>query len=561
VPLEAIPASRKSLLLPVDGRLSALLSAAMMQARDTLPTYMIPISMVPIVEIPITVQGKIDRRRLIAEYNRLTAEDLTRLGGEQNDDQVDSSDWTLTEKAISNALLQTLGDASIPIKRGTSFLGLGVDSISAIAFSRRISKALGQDIPVSAVLRNPSVVRLSHWLTTSDVPNRSRDAVLAPLLPTDLVRQAQEAAAKAGVEISAVLPCTPLQEAMLSSSSSDASAYRNTLRFRVSGDADFLMQCWKQMFTRHDILRTTFIQTSDSTFPFLQIVLEHAQFPLTEETTLSRDTAGEDLPQALGSLRPPVHFSILRTESLIFLHISCHHALYDGTAMTIMLNEVEELYHRRTLPPTISAAPFLREVVAQRDVGHLDFWRGHLEGLQPTILRADGRAQSSVSRHVTQSLTSLEVHCRELSASLLSLCQTAWAKTISNLFESSDICFGNVVSGRGVLNEPLDKLVAPTFNTVPLRIDLRQHLGNTDAMKATQRINAASLSHQLCPLRSIQSSLGFTETGLFSSILLLQQSDLELDQSIWALEHESGVMDVSSLLQYINCLLTTPSSR
>ena len=59
--------------------------------------------------------------------------------------------------------------------------------------------------------------------------------------------------------IQAILPCTPLQEAMLSASlDSSVAAYYNRTLFRLSGDVSQMKQCWELMVARHGILRTAF---------------------------------------------------------------------------------------------------------------------------------------------------------------------------------------------------------------------------------------------------------------------------------------------------------------
>ena len=110
----------------------------------------------------------------------------------------------------------------------------------------------------------------------------------------------------------------------------------------------------------------------------------------------------------------------------------------------------------------------------------------------------------------------------------------------------TDVCFGNVVSGRSNLSHELDQLVIPTFNTIPFRIDVRNFSNGSNVLKAAQRLNATSTEHQYCPLRLINARLGFTETGVFSSLLLLQASQLDVDSSIWSVKHENGAMDVST---------------
>lgn len=184
----------------------------------------------------------------------------------------------------------------------------------------------------------------------------------------------------------------------------------------------------------------------------------------------------------------------------------------------------------------------------QRQPSHVKFWTEYLAGIEPTLLRTRGHRQDHVSHIVSHPLSSIEnTSQQELSSSLLPICQIAWAKVLENLFKQSDVCFGNVVSGRSDLPEHLDDLVLPTFNTIPFRIDITQYSSDAHAVKSAQRANAASIAHQFCPLRMIQSGLNFTESGIFSSILLLQSSSIELDPRIWSLEREQGVMDVSDL--------------
>jgi hypothetical protein len=423
-----------------------------------------------------------------------------------------------------------------------------MDSISGIAFARRLSRILHRDVPLSAALRNPSVARLSQWLTTSLVSHSTGQAIVKSLLPARLIEQAHHAAIGAGVEVTNVLPCTPLQEAMLSSSSEHPDMYRNTIRFQIEGNLDRLKHCWKQLFSRHDILRTTFITTGDSIYPFVQMVLARSDFPWLDSSTQSTDKELSDPLPVVDSFKPAIHLRIIQSGSAIYLQFSCHHALYDGAAIAILLRELEDLYHGRSLYPVVSSNSFLQEMVAHRDINHLKFWNEHLQDLQPSILRTSSWKQELVTQTVSHSLSSLESYCHGLSVSLLSLCQTAWAKTLSSLFGTSDICFGNVFSGRSVVPDHMERLVAPTFNTVPFRIDLHQQHSNLATMKATQRINAACLNHQLTPLRLIQSNLGFAETGIFSSILLLQHSNLELDPSIWKLKHEKGAMNVGNFI-------------
>jgi len=112
------------------------------------------------------------------------------------------------------------------------------------------------------------------------------------------------------------------------------------------------------------------------------------------------------------------------------------------------------------------------------------------------------------------------------------------------MFDTSDVCFGNIYSGRTLPLENLRKLIAPTFNTLPVRIDLSRCRTNSALLNYLQNFNNDALDFQLVPLRAIQNRLHMGGTGLFSTLFLLQHSPYELDTQIWTLERDMGNMNV-----------------
>ena len=539
--LDSTSARSDSLFLPIESS-KRLQKELLTLLQDDLPSYMVPAAILPIRAIPMTSQGKIDHRRLKAALVQ-HHENEHAFENPSNDDAAGQANFSAEEQAIIHTLQGTLGSELPRITRTTSFFSLGLDSISAIQFSRRISKHLNKEVAISTILRNPSVGRLAQYLA-KEPPDTRADISEIHLLPPDLISMARDSARRAGVSVTKVLPCSPLQEAMLSSSAANAGMYHNITTFRVAGDLDTLKTCWEAMFERHEILRTSFLSTSSLEFPFVQVVLSGLNVPWLD---MDRDVnaAQTQLPAPVDTFRPPIQLIAFTKESDLYITFECNHALYDGTAMGILVEEIQTLYEGRELPPPGDATFLWKQMIEQRQARHVSFWTEHFGGFGPTVLQCSNREQSMVSQPASRSLKALEDTCRSLSSSLLSVCQVAWARTLSALFGDFDICFGNVVSGRTSLPQDLDHLVAPTFNTVPFRINLRQNSDILDVLKAAQRLNAASIEHQFCPLRLIQSKLGFAETGIFASLLLLQSSQVELDPSIWSIEQETGAMDVS----------------
>ena len=120
----------------------------------------------------------------------------------------------------------------------------------------------------------------------------------------------------------------------------------------------------------------------------------------------------------------------------------------------------------------------------------MSFWQEHLNGLRPSLLQSDSRTHAVQSYDLDIKLSDFEQSCQELSTSVLSASQTAWAKTLQSLVGDTDVCFGNVVSGRTLSIVGLDKLVAPTFNTVPIRANMLNVKTNIELLRTLQSNNA-----------------------------------------------------------------------
>jgi aryl carrier-like protein len=129
-----------------------------------LPAYMIPTHIVPISRIPMTPQAKIDKMLLHSTFKQLEGEDLELTSFGSGPDR-QSQTPTVTEKLVAEALSQILGLPVLDIKRNSSFFNLGLDSVSAIRFAKNLRGAGFEYLPVSVILKNPTVERLSSVLS------------------------------------------------------------------------------------------------------------------------------------------------------------------------------------------------------------------------------------------------------------------------------------------------------------------------------------------------------------------------------------------------------------
>ena len=465
----------------------------------------------------------------------------------------DHSDWTEIEKKLSLLFAEVTGISINNIKRHASLFAFGLDSICAIPFSKLIRDQMLCDVTVSIVLQNPTIARLASRIkslepkrlpTTGD-PSKAFNNESISRIKTHLGRRAEK--------LLKILPCTPLQEAMLSASHSNGSgAYCNLMEFKIYAVAQKIKQCWDQLVKRHEILRTCFLATEQADFPFVQVILsEHngywKQLSIEGEETdfWSHEDSNERVISHLDASEPPYDLQLVTSSHHTLLRFTSHHALYDGTAMAQLLREVEQVYNGMELPTPVPYEPFINVAISMRSGRALDFWRNKLDGFQPLFLKLPAsKRQISITERLVQSFSDIEAAAKSHHVSLLVLLQAAWAKVLHSMFNASDVCFGNVFSGRTLPLENLHRLIAPTFNTLPIRIDLSRYKTNSALLNYLRNFNTDALDFQLVPLRAIRNQLHMGGTGLFPTLFLLQQSPYELDTRIWTLEKDVGNMDV-----------------
>jgi amino acid adenylation domain-containing protein len=520
-----------------------------------LPVYMVPTHLVPITRIPMTPQAKVDTRRLRNIFDDIPAAwlDSITLGHGR---ETSPSDLTSPELRIAEILARTLDMKPDKIGRASSFFNLGLDSVSAIRFAKGLRDASFGHIPVSVILKNPTLERLSSAVANepqSSPMRKDQDRALTDAFDSTDIMHILEGFEERGLEVQKVLPCTPLQEAMLSNSSPSAPCYYNTMIFDVKGQRDRLKQSWELVLRRHEIFRTAFVPTDHPHYAYAQAVLAPAsiqwdRLQSSEEVSVYVEKV---LPKLLSEHQPPIRLATQDTGSTRRLIFCCHHALYDGTAITTLLSEIQEVYSGKELPPPISYERFLRHMVTQDIKAADDFWDLTLGGFQPNhfpdLSARSQRVESrgfSISRTLHTPLSESLEYCQSNSVSLLAAVQTAWAKLLHFCTAEEDICFGNVVSGRTLPEEDLDRLVAPCFNTLPVRLRCGFRESNTDICKRLHAHNIDSLPFQLTPLRRIQSRVPGEHSRLFDTLVILQQPSAPLNESIWSLEDDIGEMDL-----------------
>ncbi|SPO04726.1 related to non-ribosomal peptide synthetase [Cephalotrichum gorgonifer] len=522
--------------------------------ESLLPSYMVPSYLIPISYIPMTSSGKIEKKLLASVYNDLSQEYLEKSSRSARVAQNGPTELSTEEVLVSEAISAALNvDVSL-IGRWTPLASVGLDSITAISVAKVLSERLGRKATISTILQHPSVAQLATVLFGRPAKQVHANGTIESgfSIREETTSALRTRFGQTGVGIDAILPCTPLQEAMLAAKGDGA--YYNSMVLELKISPTQIKESWESMLERHGILRSCFMSTDDPSHPFVQVVLERTELPWQPSSTDSTMTSClENLKSIVGtpvdSMTPPFALQVAFEGETPYLCFLCHHAMYDGVAMSTLLAEIEELVTGGSLDPPVSYETFLHEALALPESTD-KFWTDQFHDFKPVRFSPpeDYGSHTTPASHTVlldMPLDELETRTHSLGLSLSSVSQAVWANILSIATGTSDVCFGNVMNGRSVPVEDVSRLVAPCFNTVPLRVDVSEHAQGTELLRHFHRFGPTVMQYQFTPLRRVQKLVGQGHgQGLFDTLLLFQPSKRELNPGVWEVVLDDGGMDV-----------------
>lgn len=519
----------------------------------TIPSLLVP------GEIPINESHQTDFARIEQTFERLDAKQLEIFTRHSHTDDIEGS-VTDVEQTIANALSTVSGIDQQAIRRHTSFYKLGIDSLSAISFSRKLQESGLGRLTVSTILRHSTVAQLAAVVSNSINEQHLQEAALeesSSVFDDSLLLEVKGQCRADCMPIKRVYPCTPLQEAMLAAETDTGSVYFNHMLLRVSTAAGALRAAWDGMLQRHDILRTCFRPIPHKRFAYAQVVLDEVALPWSSvETSCGLDQNVENRKSEFERRSPvdgklPYSLTVFTDTATNgqYLLLSIHHALYDGEGIAQLLREVQYSLAGEQLPPTTPFHHFIEYMLSTSVDSSDQFWDRYLADVPPTLLSKPESMRTvnrSASRHANANLgiplESFKRQCKGLSVTPLNVFHASWARLLALHASSSDVCFGNVFSCRTIPLEGAGQIVGPCFNTLPMRYKFSAISTNADIMKCAQAHNSDILPHQLSPLRRVQKRALDDGSRLFDTLVILQTHKTELDSRYWELLEDEGNM-------------------
>ncbi|MFD9493507.1 amino acid adenylation domain-containing protein [Streptomyces sp. NPDC060005] len=492
-------------------------------AAGLLPEFMVPSVLVVLDRLPLTTNGKLDRRAL-------PAPDLPATAGAGRGPR------TPREEILCGLFAEVLGVPTVGID--DDFFALGGHSLTATRLASRIRSALGAELVVGTVFEAPTVAALADRVAEAGV---ARPALTAMTRPERM-------------------PLSPAQNRLwfLDKLEETSATYNLPLVVRLSGRLDqaALRAALEDVVDRHESLRTVFPEDAQGV-PF-QLVLPATRamrdFAVveTDEATLPGDIsarAGERFDLAVD---PPVRFRLFAlsaTEHVLFL--LTHHIASDGWSLAPLTRDISRAYAARCAGagPSWSALPvqyadytlWQRELLgAEEDPdslvsGQLAFWTQALAGIPDQLELPYDHPRPKVASHRGDTASfelDAELHQRliDLSrthqASLFMVVQAAFAALLSRLGAGNDIPVGTPVANR--TDEAMGDLVGFFVNTLVVRTDTTGDPSFRQLLARVREVSLKAFAHQDVPFELVVNELNPVRSPaqhpLFQVLLAMQNN-------------------------------------
>ncbi|WP_253870404.1 non-ribosomal peptide synthase/polyketide synthase, partial [Mycobacterium sp. 1164966.3] len=462
---------------------------------ERLPAYMVPSAVVAIDALPVTVNGKLDKRALPApEY--------------QETDRY-RAPATAIEEILTGVYAQVLGIERVGVD--DSFFDLGGDSLSAMRVVAAINTALEVGLAVRTVFEAPTV------------------AQLAPRIGAD----GDRLDALVPAERPSVLPLSFAQSRLwfLDQLEGPSPVYNLAVALRLVGrlDPEVLRTALADVVSRHETLRTVFVAAEGTPH---QVVLSPERIDFGWQVVDATGWSTGRLAEAVGAAarypfdlasEMPFQAELFRVADGEHVLVAVvHHIAADGLSVTPLVRDLGVAYASRSAgqPPSWAPLPvqyvdytlWQREQFGELQDPHsrigvqLAYWQDALAGMPERVQLPTDRPYPPVAnqRGATVAVDwpvelqqRVRATAREHNASSFMVMQAALAVLLSSLSASSDVAVGFPIAGRR--DSALDDLVGFFVNILVLRLDLNGDPTVAELLAQVRQRSLAAYEHQDVP--------------------------------------------------------------
>ncbi|WP_166695596.1 non-ribosomal peptide synthetase [Bacillus cereus] len=491
---------------------------------QSLPSYMIPASLVQLERIPVSSNGKVDKKALFEVEDYFSGIEEVTAPRNEIEDKI---------AAIWQEVLATHESFGIE----TNYFEIGGNSLNAATLVSKIRKAFQTELSLQEFFRSPTIAELAQLLVEK-VRGKNADDVsrLLPLMP---------------VAESSYYPLSSAQTRVfiLNQFEPQSTYYNATIVMQIEGGLVEPLRCesvFQKLVERHESLRTRFLFVDGKP---MQQVIHASEVPVRVEVIealgaddvrlnaeIERFVRPFDLTQA-----PLFRVGLIRrtTDSYLFV-IDIHHIISDGASMAVLVREFIAFYEGRNLPEMRvqykDYANWQNRLLETDELKRQEqYWLQKFEAgvpilnlptdkPRPELKSVEGRR---VAFKADEELTSkLQALAKQTNTSLFMVLLAAYNVFLHKLTAQEEIVVGTAVANRN--HEDLQDQIGVFVNTLALYNRPRREMSFLDVLAETSRNAFEAFDNQDYPFDLLVESLALerdpSRSPLFDTLFILQNA-------------------------------------
>lgn len=458
-----------------------------------LPHHMVPADFVEIDAMPLTSNGKIDRKSL-------TRVDPPRPGAAGV-----TGPRTELERALIGIWHEVLGAEEIDVH--DEFFEIGGNSLRAVMILSRIRSQLGVSLDLEVLFAQPTVAELATALEQVEGEVNGDEAIVSLGGP-------------------GAYPIAHAQDLLLDMEDTydRPEAFNRNDLYELHGDVDAaaLELAFARLVERHETLRTTFARDggrgtqnvhAPGALPLPFALHDFSGRPPADARTFTEDRIRT--PFAVTE-EPLMRVDLLRTDARWLLLTSMHQLVSDGRTVDVLVEEWLRLYDAAVEGRDAGLAPLAvqykdtaqwrnNRMAGERLWEHREFWLQELAGASSVIPLAADRPRPSrtafAAGRLRRPIPDLAARLSGLAGShgVTEFVVATAAVTLLLLAETggSEVTVGTYTRGRNRLD--LENQVGNYINTVPLRTRLQPDQTVASFLRSAQQDALRAFQHEEYP--------------------------------------------------------------
>ncbi|WDE09226.1 non-ribosomal peptide synthetase [Thalassomonas viridans] len=493
--------------------------------NQELPDYMVPPAFVVLEQLPLTANGKVDRKALPAPDMSWQQKSYV-------------APTTETEKRLCEIWQQVLGLERVGIT--DNFFELGGHSLLVTQVMVKIRKQFSVELPIKALFEQTTIAQLALSVTTD------KASLVPGILPVN----------RAEIDH---IPLSFAQERLWFIDQLGAGGgYTIPGAVIISGEFDLSLyeKACNLLIARHEIFRTIFTSKAGQA---RQVILDSLAFKLAfidlshhqdteacyqEARQLCESEAAKPFELSAGPLLRGMVIKLPQQEHILMFNM--HHIISDGLSMKILINEFDTVLQclGKDEPVNLPALPiqyadysiWQRTWLEQEGIieEQIAYWKKTLANAPESIALASDYPRGTsasfdgdkVSFKLDAQLTKrLHQLARQQNCTLYVVLLAAFKVLLYRYTDQEDLCVGSPIANRKF--EELDNLIGMFANTVVYRSQITATMSFVDYLQQMKTVTTEVYANQDVPFEKIVDLVGverkINQNPLIQHIFVLQQ--------------------------------------